>query len=75
MILVVSLCSLIKQVVLLQDFIFNNGGLSVAFIFETSWDSENAAAVFSRCEALPCYVLQHAVLFAVMIVMVASWLE
>ncbi|KAF7013749.1 hypothetical protein CFC21_027805 [Triticum aestivum] len=34
------------------DFIFNNGGLSVAFIFETSWDCGNAAAVFSRVNAL-----------------------
>ncbi|XP_047088922.1 protein PARTING DANCERS homolog [Lolium rigidum] len=34
------------------DFIFNNGGLSVAFIFETSWDSENAAAVFARVNTL-----------------------
>uniref|UniRef100_A0ACD5WT01 Uncharacterized protein n=1 Tax=Avena sativa TaxID=4498 RepID=A0ACD5WT01_AVESA len=34
------------------DFIFNNGGLSVAFIFETSWDCGNAAAVFSRVNTL-----------------------
>ncbi|KAM3392538.1 hypothetical protein ACQJBY_013594 [Aegilops geniculata] len=34
------------------DFIFNNGGLSVAFIFETSWDCGNRAAVFSRVNAL-----------------------
>ncbi|KAM0887392.1 hypothetical protein ACQ4PT_029050 [Festuca glaucescens] len=34
------------------DFIFNNGGLSVAFIFETSWDCDNAAAVFSRVNTL-----------------------
>jgi hypothetical protein len=55
-----SLCvPLIKRVVF-QDFIFNNGGLSVAFIFETSWDSENAAAVFSRCGALSC--LAHCIL-------------
>ena len=31
-----------------QDFIFNNGGTSVAFIFETNWDTEKEAAVFSR---------------------------
>ncbi|KAG2625410.1 hypothetical protein PVAP13_3KG207069 [Panicum virgatum] len=30
------------------DFIFNNGGTSVAFVFETNWDSEKEAAVFSR---------------------------
>ncbi|KAE8819346.1 hypothetical protein D1007_02848 [Hordeum vulgare] len=35
-----------------QDFIFNNGGLSVAFIFETNWDRGNGAAVFSRVNAL-----------------------
>ncbi|KAI4994285.1 hypothetical protein ZWY2020_029333 [Hordeum vulgare] len=35
-----------------QDFIFNNGGLSVAFIFETNWDCGNGAAVFSRVNAL-----------------------
>ncbi|XP_044964161.1 protein PARTING DANCERS homolog isoform X2 [Hordeum vulgare subsp. vulgare] len=34
------------------DFIFNNGGLSVAFIFETNWDCGNGAAVFSRVNAL-----------------------
>ncbi|KAE8814907.1 hypothetical protein D1007_07924 [Hordeum vulgare] len=35
-----------------QDFIFNNGGLSVAFIFEMNWDCGNGAAVFSRVNAL-----------------------
>nr|XP_034584657.1 protein PARTING DANCERS homolog isoform X2 [Setaria viridis] len=34
------------------DFIFNNGGTSVAFIFETNWDSENESAVFSRVNTL-----------------------
>lgn len=34
------------------DFIFNNGGLSVAFVFETSWDCENVAAVISRVNTL-----------------------
>ncbi|KAI4990052.1 hypothetical protein ZWY2020_038415 [Hordeum vulgare] len=34
------------------DFIFNNGGLSIAFIFETNWDCGNGAAVFSRVNAL-----------------------
>ncbi|TVU01922.1 hypothetical protein EJB05_52569, partial [Eragrostis curvula] len=34
------------------DFIFNNGGVSVAFIFETCWDPENEAAVFSRVNTL-----------------------
>ncbi|KAI5021774.1 hypothetical protein ZWY2020_058504 [Hordeum vulgare] len=37
------------------DFIFNNGGLSVAFIFETNWDCGNGADVFSRCDTLPCH--------------------
>ena len=41
-----------------QDFIFNNGGTSVAFVFETNWDSEKEAAVFSRWgrETLSGYV-------------------
>ncbi|RLN29060.1 uncharacterized protein C2845_PM05G27490 [Panicum miliaceum] len=34
------------------DFVFNNGGTSVAFVFETNWDSEKEAAVFSRVNAL-----------------------
>ncbi|XP_020106289.1 protein PARTING DANCERS [Ananas comosus] len=34
------------------DFIFNNGGLSVAFIFETIWDCDNESALFSRAEKL-----------------------
>uniref|UniRef100_A0A0A9EMG0 Uncharacterized protein n=1 Tax=Arundo donax TaxID=35708 RepID=A0A0A9EMG0_ARUDO len=34
------------------DFIFNNGGLSVAFVFETDWDCEKEAALFSRVNAL-----------------------
>ncbi|XP_039142935.1 protein PARTING DANCERS homolog [Dioscorea cayenensis subsp. rotundata] len=34
------------------DFIFNNGGLSVAFIFVTNWDSDIAPSVFSRVEKL-----------------------
>jgi hypothetical protein len=34
------------------DFIFNNGGTSVAFVFETNWDSEKEAAVFSRVNTL-----------------------
>ncbi|XP_065011625.1 protein PARTING DANCERS homolog isoform X2 [Musa acuminata AAA Group] len=34
------------------DFIFNNGGLSVAFIFETTWDPDKASVVFSRVERL-----------------------
>lgn len=34
------------------DFIFNNGGLSVAFIFVTNWDCDNASTVFSRVEKL-----------------------
>ncbi|KAL5216048.1 hypothetical protein ABZP36_007449 [Zizania latifolia] len=34
------------------DFIFNNGGLSVAFVFETNWDCQNEDAVFSRVNRL-----------------------
>lgn len=60
------LCKRSDQAGVFQDFIFNNGGLSVAFIFETNWDCRNAAAVFSRCErdsslicftAACCYVV------------------
>ncbi|KAE8821519.1 ATP-dependent 6-phosphofructokinase 1 [Hordeum vulgare] len=43
---------LINFIGVFQDFIFNNGGLSVAFIFETNWDCGNGAAVFSRVNAL-----------------------
>ena len=41
----------------------------------SSWACENIAAVFSRYKTLPCYVLQHATLFTVMIVMMARVLE
>ncbi|CAN6326967.1 unnamed protein product, partial [Urochloa humidicola] len=34
------------------DFLFNNGGTSVAFVFETNWSSANEAAVFSRVNTL-----------------------
>lgn len=34
------------------DFIFNNGGLSVAFVFETDWGPEREASVFSRVSTL-----------------------
>ncbi|XP_072992297.1 protein PARTING DANCERS homolog isoform X1 [Typha latifolia] len=34
------------------DFIFNNGGLSVAFIFDTIWDCDNGSAIFSRVDKL-----------------------
>ncbi|KAL6848855.1 hypothetical protein ACP4OV_021438 [Aristida adscensionis] len=34
------------------DFIFNNGGVSVAFIFETNWDCKKEDAVFSRVNTL-----------------------
>ncbi|KAL6618684.1 hypothetical protein ACP70R_033823 [Stipagrostis hirtigluma subsp. patula] len=34
------------------DFIFNNGGVSVAFIFETNWDCGKEASVFSRVNTL-----------------------
>lgn len=34
------------------DFIFNNGGVSVAFIFVINWDCDNASTVFSRVEKL-----------------------
>ncbi|XP_058074617.1 protein PARTING DANCERS homolog isoform X2 [Magnolia sinica] len=34
------------------DFIFNNGGLSVAFVFITNWDCDNASSIFSRIQNL-----------------------
>lgn len=34
------------------DFIFNNGGTSVAFIFITNWNCDDASSVFSRVEKL-----------------------
>uniref|UniRef100_A0A0E0DV23 Phospholipase/carboxylesterase/thioesterase domain-containing protein n=1 Tax=Oryza meridionalis TaxID=40149 RepID=A0A0E0DV23_9ORYZ len=34
------------------DFIFNNGELSVAYIFDTNWDCQNEGAVFSRVNML-----------------------
>ncbi|XP_065847794.1 protein PARTING DANCERS homolog isoform X2 [Euphorbia lathyris] len=34
------------------DFIFNCGGLSVAFILFTNWDCENAMPIFSRVQKL-----------------------
>ncbi|EPS64286.1 hypothetical protein M569_10493, partial [Genlisea aurea] len=34
------------------DFIFNCGGLSVAFVFVTNWDSEDAASIFNRTKKL-----------------------
>ncbi|XP_042391594.1 protein PARTING DANCERS homolog isoform X1 [Zingiber officinale] len=34
------------------DLIFNNGGLSVAFIFETNWDPIRVSSVFTRVEEL-----------------------
>ncbi|XVF30198.1 hypothetical protein REPUB_Repub16aG0036700 [Reevesia pubescens] len=34
------------------DFIFNCGGLSVAFIFVTQWDSCNVETIFSRAKKL-----------------------
>lgn len=34
------------------DFIFNCGGVSVAFIFVTDWDCNNTAPIFSRVERL-----------------------
>ncbi|GLT93885.1 hypothetical protein SLE2022_116550 [Rubroshorea leprosula] len=34
------------------DFIFNCGGLSVAFIFVTKWDCRNVAPVFGRAKKL-----------------------
>ena len=37
---------------LFQDFIFNCGGLSVAFIFVTKWDCDKTEAVFSRVQKL-----------------------
>ncbi|XP_020547476.1 protein PARTING DANCERS isoform X2 [Sesamum indicum] len=34
------------------DFIFNCGGLSVAFIFVTNWGSEDTASIFSKIQKL-----------------------
>ncbi|XP_031488599.1 protein PARTING DANCERS homolog isoform X3 [Nymphaea colorata] len=34
------------------DFIFNNGGLSVAFIFITNWNPQNIPAIFGRITKL-----------------------
>ncbi|KAI9085063.1 hypothetical protein K1719_033055 [Acacia pycnantha] len=34
------------------DFIFNCGGLSVAFIFVTNWDHNNVSPIFSRIQKL-----------------------
>ncbi|XP_010249950.1 PREDICTED: uncharacterized protein LOC104592326 isoform X2 [Nelumbo nucifera] len=34
------------------DFIFNCGGLSVAFVFVTNWDCNNISPIFSRVQKL-----------------------
>uniref|UniRef100_A0A0A8ZK12 Uncharacterized protein n=1 Tax=Arundo donax TaxID=35708 RepID=A0A0A8ZK12_ARUDO len=34
------------------DFIFNNGGIFVAFVFEMNWDCEKEAALFRRVNTL-----------------------
>ncbi|KAL5729469.1 hypothetical protein ACHQM5_002414 [Ranunculus cassubicifolius] len=34
------------------DFIFNCGGLSVAFVFSTAWDCNSSANIFSRAQKL-----------------------
>ncbi|KAL1344907.1 hypothetical protein AAHE18_08G078400 [Arachis hypogaea] len=34
------------------DFIFNCGGLSVAFVFVTNWDCNNVSLIFSRVQKL-----------------------
>ncbi|QHO04636.1 hypothetical protein DS421_13g441880 [Arachis hypogaea] len=34
------------------DFIFNCGGLSVAFVFVTNWDCDNVSLIFSRVQKL-----------------------
>ncbi|XP_057974648.1 protein PARTING DANCERS isoform X1 [Malania oleifera] len=34
------------------DFIFNCGGLSVAFVFVTNWDSSNISSIFNRVQIL-----------------------
>ncbi|KAF9599271.1 hypothetical protein IFM89_036569, partial [Coptis chinensis] len=36
----------------IQDFIFNCGGLSVAFVFVTNWDSDCMSSIFSRVQKL-----------------------
>ncbi|KAJ4959448.1 hypothetical protein NE237_026559 [Protea cynaroides] len=35
-----------------SDFIFNCGGLSVAFVFVTNWDCNNVSPIFSRVQKL-----------------------
>ncbi|KAF9598932.1 hypothetical protein IFM89_033130 [Coptis chinensis] len=35
-----------------KDFIFNYGGLSVAFVFVTNWDSDCMSSIFSRVQKL-----------------------
>ncbi|XP_042497280.1 protein PARTING DANCERS [Macadamia integrifolia] len=35
-----------------SDFIFNCGGLSVAFVFVTNWDCNNVTPIFSRVQKL-----------------------
>ncbi|XP_039686158.1 protein PARTING DANCERS isoform X2 [Medicago truncatula] len=42
----------LKFVPIAPDFIFNCGGLSVAFIFVTNWDSNNLAPIFNRVQKL-----------------------
>ncbi|XP_058757435.1 protein PARTING DANCERS-like [Vicia villosa] len=37
---------------IVPDFIFNCGGLSVAFIFVTNWDCNNVAPIFNRIQQL-----------------------
>ncbi|XP_025625942.1 protein PARTING DANCERS-like isoform X2 [Arachis hypogaea] len=35
-----------------NDFIFNCGGLSVAFVFVTNWGCNNVSLIFSRVQKL-----------------------
>lgn len=42
----------LKFLPIAPDFIFNNGGVSVAFVFVTNWQCENASSIFIRVEKL-----------------------
>ena len=56
-----------------QDFVFNNGGLSVAFIFETDWLPEREAAVFSRSQSSLFYVCCYALMTACVVMVMVMY--
>ncbi|XP_061352853.1 protein PARTING DANCERS [Gastrolobium bilobum] len=45
-------CFRLNIVPIAPDFIFNCGGLSVAFIFVTNWDCNNVSPIFDRVQKL-----------------------